>query len=76
MNVKDAVKIAYAFAKDFYQDYSLSLEEVELSDDGRFWYVTFSLMNPLETWASGKKDYKVITVDQDGQVKSMKMREA
>ncbi|HWM92781.1 MAG TPA: hypothetical protein VN493_18600 [Thermoanaerobaculia bacterium] len=77
MNVKDAVKIAYDYVKDFYQDHTLSLEEVELSEDGRFWYVTLGVTNPLEQWSSGRKDYKVVTVDiQTGQVKSMKLREA
>lgn len=77
MNVKDAVKIAYEFVKDFYQDHTISLEEVELSDDGRFWSITLGVTNPLEQWGSGKKDYKVVTVDtQSGQVKSMKLREA
>jgi hypothetical protein len=76
MNVKDAVKVAYEFAKDFYQDSIVSLEEVELSDDGQIWFVTLGVTNPLESWTTGKKDYKVIAVDQDGQVKSMKLREA
>ncbi len=76
MNVKDSVKIAYEFAKDFYQDSTLSLEEVELSEDGQLWFVTLGITNPLESWSTGKKDYKIIAVDRDGQVKSMKLREA
>ena len=52
---------------------ALSVEEIELSEDGRYWFVTlgFSL-----SYLIGPKSYKVFKVDAyTGEVLSMKIRE-
>jgi len=46
IDVKQAVKIATDFAKEIFpgENFSqLSLEEVELDENGPFWYVTLGL---------------------------------
>lgn len=52
--------------------YDISLEEIELTDDGAYWLVT--LGHP-RSYLGTTKDYKVIKVDAEtGEVLSMKMR--
>jgi hypothetical protein len=81
IDVKDAVRRAFAFTKDF-QDVmnatSLTLEEVELSGDGKVWLVTLSYFDSAEafeanlTGADRRRRYKLLRIDADsGQVLGM-----
>jgi hypothetical protein len=78
INVKTAAYKAREYAKAMYKDDfpmglpSVLLEEVELSDDGQFWYVTLGWdADRLGT----KRIYKVFKIRaDDGEVVSMKMR--
>ena len=60
------------------------IEEVELTDDGRYWLITLSFDVPVELNPSmgttlatvGERQYKVFKVDaRSGEVLSMKIRE-
>ena len=84
IGVKEAVNKAIDFVQDLYGDTAaaLSLEEVELTDDGRYWLITVGFVrpqldNPLRVFAGGAaRAYKVIKVDaQTGEPLSMKIRE-
>jgi len=92
LTVKQAVLHAMASAKDLYAGrglVDLSLEEVEMSEDDRYWLVTLGFHLPSEKPASrldeimfrqihGKtyeRRYKLFKVDaQTGKVESMKIR--
>ena len=56
----------------------LQLEEVELSDDEKYWFITLSypLPSPVPLLnLPPKKDYKIFKIDsKTGQVRSMKIR--
>lgn len=78
---------AAAAAKDFfrevtgYQANDLTLEEVQLSDDGRRWLITLGHREAVPvsvglSWpATGMRDYKLFEVDaSSGAVVSMKIR--
>ena len=65
---------------------NLRLEEVELSEDKKFWLITLGYdlsnsvkNNPLETIGIGiveNREYKIFKVDSEtGEVESMKIRE-
>lgn len=81
-------KAASAIAKQYYQDIisddksRLTLEEVELSDDGEYWYVTIGVYTPttspvfLTQGFNEKLEYKMFKIDAHvGKVLSMKMRQ-
>jgi len=81
IDVKQAVKSAFAFTSDF-QDVmnatSVTLEAVELSDDGKVWLVTLSYFDSaegIEGILKGSKRtrrYKLLRIDADsGQVLGM-----
>jgi hypothetical protein len=74
MDVKQAVKIAQDYMDGLYRNSvrGLLLEEVELSDDEQFWYVTLSWdVDILGT----ERTYKIFKIKaDDGRVISMKMR--
>jgi hypothetical protein len=95
ITVKEAVKIAidkltelYSLNKDEFKD--ILLEEVELSDDNRFWNITLGFSrpvpelptNPLQALAAAaslnknyKREYKVFKLDADsGEIRAMKIR--
>ncbi len=91
------VKAAVIAAKGYLQSIrdllgefrEVRLEEVELSEDKRFWLVTLGFDRPVKTLASEffptvsdsvpsaiKREYKLIKVDSEtGEVQSMKIRE-
>lgn len=81
LDVKEAAERASEYFAGLYQDQRLSnvqLEEVELTDDGKFWLITLSHPVPNESPAltfSFKRKYKVFKIDaKTGEVKSMKIR--
>lgn len=76
---------AFSYFGQVYGDQftNLALEEIELSDDERYWYVTIGFDIPTQHPAAlvlqlpPKRGYKVLKIDaQNGSVKSMKMRKA
>ncbi len=81
IDVKAAVKIATAYFDQLLQHaYSdLAVEEVERSDDGRYWQVTlgYALTDPsFPSYLTNKsRDFKVITIDaSSGEPTSMKVK--
>ena len=49
INVKEAVRIAFEYVRELYapeQLIDLRLEEVELSDSGKYWFVTIGFSRP------------------------------
>jgi hypothetical protein len=83
IDVKQAAQSASNFVTGLYSDRTISdvrLEEVELSEDGRYWLITLSFPPPASSVNSmlgiGRRDYKIFKVDRDsGEVLSMKIRE-
>ena len=92
IDVKEAVKIAVDYLQSLYDSTKLKdilLEEVVLSDDEKYWYVTLGFSRPLEVnqplsaivgpeyKREYKREYKVFQIDTaSGQVRSMKIRAA
>jgi hypothetical protein len=91
VDVKEAVQRALAFLRDLYPDEalpSLRLEEVELSEDERYWLVTYGFTGAEQEverdalWGSHggsttrqRRDYKLIRVDaRTGAPVAMKIR--
>lgn len=93
IDVKEAITAAFNALREFYHDNSfsnLALEEVELSDDEKYWYITlgYDVPNPNRTdspveltvgGGSSKKyirNFKIFKIDAGtGKVKSMRIRE-
>ncbi|HXG65551.1 MAG TPA: hypothetical protein VNO70_10615 [Blastocatellia bacterium] len=93
IDVKEAVKIAFDYLGQLYdvtQLHDILLEEVALSDDEKYWYVTIgfsrsipstdpmrALSEALLKQAKYQREYKVFQIDSaTGQVRSMKIRAA
>jgi len=86
IDVKEAVKIAMDFVKDVFPEEKfdrITLEEVELSEDSPYWYVTIGLgkvvaEDPFAAFTGRSKlsvNYKILKIHRDtGKVVSMKMR--
>ncbi len=78
IDVKQAAEIAaqYFFRLNPQVNKNITLEEVEISDDERYWYITLGYTEPgTDVWGRGEKQYKIITVDTaEGTVRSMKIR--
>ena len=92
IDVKKAVEVAYDFILDLPKvgDINpITLEEVELTDDDRYWLITLGLYRsvlptttgPVEIFASSvlakrEREYKVVKIHADsGKVQSMKIRD-
>jgi len=93
IDVKEAVRQATEYLEQLYplsQLHDVLLEEVSLSDDGRYWFVTLGFSRPIPSpdpmrrvtegvlhSAKYQREYKVFEIDSaTGQVKSMKIRAA
>lgn len=81
LDVKEAARRASEYFAGLYSDPRINdvqLEEVEISEDGKYWLITLSYPVPPNIAAlnlSYKRKYKVFTIDAEtGQVKSMKIR--
>ena len=88
LDVKEAVKNATEFVQTVLEKEKfdrITLEEVELSEDSHFWYITLGLGkiivgNAFETIMAGgtgnlSVKYKMFTIDREtGQVIAMKIR--
>ena len=95
--MKIDVRGAVLAAKKYFEDIQdmignsindILLEEVELSDNKNFWYVTLGFSRPvaknertlipdvISLATKTEREYKIFTVDAEtGEVKSMKIRE-
>ena len=77
-DAKAAVKKAMSIAAEFLPDKQLSLEEVQVSDDGQFWLITVGYPGRATAFiVSGapNKEYKVIKLwYETGEFHSMVMR--
>jgi hypothetical protein len=86
LDVKDATKTAIDYFSQVFQNgyKNLRLEEVELSDDERYWYITLGFDSPYQnigTIASmpiggrAAREYKTIKIAAStGKVLSIKIR--
>ena len=82
IDVKRAVSIAIRFVDEVLAEQKLidaRLEEVELSNDEKLWYVTLSFLREPKGLAEAiqpTREYKTVTIQSaDGKVQSMKIRE-
>ncbi|MBI3329424.1 MAG: hypothetical protein HYZ81_22310 [Nitrospinae bacterium] len=85
LDVKAAVTTAVTYLQVLYSDEDLKnirLEEVWLSDDEKYWYVTIgydsltSARDPLAALRQPEREYKLFKVRvEDGRVMEMKMRQ-
>lgn len=90
IGVKEAAAAAERYARELYSDQEiryLRLEEVEMSNDGRFWNITLGWTEPEPTRLpaalssvavlhSPQRVYKIFRVDAEkGEVRSMKIRD-
>jgi hypothetical protein len=85
LDVKAAAATAVTYLKELYSDEELKnirLEEVWLSDDEKYWYVTVSYDSPTSTrdplagLRQPEREYKLFKVRvEDGRVMEMKMRQ-
>ena len=85
INVKEAVAQAKQYLVDLFgeeQLYDLNLEEAELSEDDRYWFITLSFTRRVKDPSAlhlltSKRDYKAIKIDSSSkEVKAMKIRVA
>lgn len=88
MDVKEAVRTALTYVNDLYANEgakNIGLEEVEKDPSTGDWSVTIGLSRPWDfpeqTFAnaiqgrSPNRQYKVVRVDQDGNIVAVKIRE-
>jgi hypothetical protein len=84
-DVKAAATTAITYFKDLYSDEQLKnirLEEVWMSDDEKYWYVTVgydspaSARDPLAALRQPAREYKLLKVRvEDGRVMEVKVRQ-
>jgi hypothetical protein len=71
LQIRDAVQKSQQYLADVFPDTSgaeLRLEGAELSDDMKFWYITFSYF-PGQRGLVGLREYKTIKVrSEDGEL--------
>ncbi len=75
IDVKEAASVAHDYLKGLSKDVEfpgLEIEEVELSDDEKFWFITLGYYDDVVRRTRKYKIFKLRT--QDGQVLSMKMK--
>ena len=84
LDVRQAVSIALDYFRDLSDGQKLSdisMEEVELSDEDRFWRVTVGFFvpestNPLAHLGGLQRQFKIVTVNaQTGDIRSIKLPE-
>jgi hypothetical protein len=83
IDVKQAAQSASNFINGLYSNETISdvrLEEVELSEDGKYWLITLSFPLPASLGVvylgGGGRQYKLFKIDADtGEVLSMKIRD-
>jgi hypothetical protein len=84
MDVKDAVQLAKGHVADLFSNEGvedIGLEEVDYDDDRLLWRITIGFTRPWDRRYSAllnpamKRSYKIVTIDPDGKVLSVKNRE-
>ena len=80
ITAKEALDVAVNYLREFYTKISnILLEEIELTEDERYWLITLSYRKVDASIALGilpPRQYKVFKIDAaKGQVVSMKMRD-
>ncbi len=79
IDVKQAVDIASQYLISLFADKNpsnIQLEEVELSEDEKHWFITLSFTEMVLFIVQPRKSYKLFKINADtGQVQSMKIRE-
>lgn len=80
INVSLASTAAVEYLKNVFPDATqIQLEEVEITDDKRYWIITLSYDNPDRLYSSlmnRNRKYKIFKIDaENGEVLSMKIRE-
>ena len=84
IDVKEAVAVATAYIRELYEEkdlHDLGLEEVELSEDDRWWMVTLGHARKLSGMdgfgGQHRRAYRVFRIDaEEGVVRSMKIRDS
>lgn len=85
MDVKEAVIIAKNYVSNLFSDENISnlgLEEVEFDDKGEQWRVTIGFARPWDKnslsevvkGSTFSRSYKVVAINEDGSVASVKDR--
>lgn len=83
LDVKDAVKISFPAISELFGDVKdVRLEEAQLSEDERYWLVTFSFIDPsrdvgggLQTLLGTGREYKVVRISsEDGRLLGISIR--
>jgi hypothetical protein len=78
-NAKQATVIAKKYFEELTGINEVYLEEVELSEDEKYWFITLGYYEPIVGVLANlarRKNYKVFKVStKDGQVISMKIRQ-
>lgn len=83
IDARQAVKIAKTYFSDLFSDQALTnvqLEEVERTEDGKFWRITIGYDRPNEkdirsVLGQLPRYYKVVTIDAaTGEAESVKIR--
>jgi hypothetical protein len=79
IDVKQAVDAASQYLATLYANdppSNVRLEEVELSEDEKYWLVTLSFSDTLQVFIPPRRSYKLFKINaESGQVQSMKIRE-
>lgn len=85
ISVKVAAAKAVEFMKGFFPESEvIRLEEVEITEDKKFWYITLSILEEESTGqpmfaglsVRKSKNYKIFKIDTEtGEVLSMKIRD-
>ena len=75
ISAKQAAQKAAVYLQEIKSVYDVSLEEIELSDNERYWLVTLSYSSN-SLLSSNQEPWKIFKVDAEtGKVLSMKSRE-
>jgi len=83
MNINQLADIAAKYLKDFFPDADkIQLEEIEVTDDNKYWNITLSYESsdvPMASsgWLISKtRKFKIFKIDaKSGEVRSMKIRD-
>ena len=80
IDIKGAAKIAHEYFLDIYSEagyINIALEELDFSEDGRFWLVTigYSISGITDLLGTSMRNYKIFEINKEtGEVESMKIR--
>lgn len=81
MEIKEATEVAAKYLINFFpRADAIKLEEVEITDDDKYWNITLSYVDLEDNFGyvlgSRKQAYKIFKIDTEkGNVRSMKIRD-